>query len=108
MSMHTVILLKDIFFTAREWDNIVHYANCNYFVSDREAIRFLIGRALRRNGADCIILPSGEKIRKKVPFSDEIWQKIKDYQFDHRIENTSKTIRVLVHKGLEVEKEWIN
>lgn len=105
MSAKKEYVRKYIAFSQEEWSEVEAYAKAHFFSSESEAVRLLISRGV---AASDKVLPKtygALSMQKHLHFSYGQWDTIERYRFDNRIDSSAQAIRVLVAKGLEVERQ---
>ena len=95
---------KYIAFSDEQWVEVELYANSHFFSSESEAVRLLISRGV--NATEQVRGPEygSLSMQKHLHFSYAQWDTIERYRFEHRIDSSAQAIRILVGKGLQVER----
>lgn len=96
---------KYIAFSDDQWADVEAYAKSHFFSSESEAVRLLISRGV--NASDHIKVPKYGPLamQKHLHFSYGQWDTIERHRFEHRIDSSAQAIRLLVAKGLQVERQ---
>lgn len=104
MSSKKEYVRKYIAFSDDQWADVEAYAKAHFFSSESEAVRLLISRGV--NASDKVDIPQygSLSMQKHLHFSYAQWDTIERYRFEHRIDSSAQAIRLLVAKGLQVER----
>lgn len=95
---------KYIAFSHDEWADVEEYAKTHFFSSESEAVRLLITRGVLSTDKTPAKKYGPLAMQKHLHFSYGQWDTIERFRFEQRIDSSAQAIRILVAKGLEVEK----
>lgn len=95
---------KYIAFSNEEWAEVEAYAKSRFFSSESEAVRLLISRGVETLHQVNVPQYGPLAMQKHLHFSFGQWDTIERYRFDNRIDSSAQAIRLLVARGLEIER----
>ncbi len=104
MSGKKEYIRKYIAFSLDEWADVEAYANSHFFSSESEAVRLLISRGVVSTEKVIPRKYGPLAMQKHLHFSFAQWDTIERFRFENRIDSSAQAIRILVARGLEVEK----
>ncbi len=96
---------KYIAFSTEEWADVENYGKAHFFSSESEAVRLLISRGVTSSNKIVPKKYGSLEMQKHLHFSYGQWDTIERFRFESRIDSSAQAIRILVARGLEVEKK---